>query len=157
MKRIERGTVVDAAGGTARVRLAASAACADCASAGRCLGAGGAERLLEARNGVGAAVGDAVRVRVERPAAASPAVSWGIVAALLLAGAALATLLAGPLLPPSLAAKAPGVGGIVGALAGVLVARRLRRRLRDRGAAAAPAEIEVIEAPARVDSAAPRG
>lgn len=126
----ESGTVIEVRGPTALVRLKRTSACAGCASAGHChAGRGESEQLLEARNEIGAAVGDAVRVAVSARAVinASARIYLLPVAGLLL-GAGAAQLLAGACISAPAGANAAGFGGIAGAVLGVLLGRRLGRR-----------------------------
>jgi sigma-E factor negative regulatory protein RseC len=122
----EGGTVVEVRGRTALVRLRRSSACSGCASAGHCHAGGGeSEQVLEASNEAGAAAGDAVRVAVSSRAVLGASVKiYLLPVAGLLAGAAVAQVLARSTLPPAAAENAAGVGGIIGALLAVLVGRR---------------------------------
>lgn len=132
----ESGTVIEVRGAHALVRLKRSSACSGCASAGQChAGRGESEQLLEVRNEVGAAAGDAVRVAVSTRAAISAAVGTYLLPVVgLLIGAGLAQLLAGTFIPAPAAANAAGLGGIAGAVLGVILGRRMRRRTPSEGA-----------------------
>jgi positive regulator of sigma E activity len=145
----ERGTVAETRGRIAIVRLQRSASCAGCASAGTCrAGRDAGERLLESRNAVGAAVGDAVVVAL--PAQAVIGASAGkyvVPVAGLLAGAGAAQLLAGALISAAAGGTAAGIGGIAGALLGILLGRRLRK-----GSAAGGPLPEITRIVAGVDS-----
>jgi len=132
----ESGTVFEVRGPTALVRLKRSSACSGCASAGQChAGRGESEQLLEARNDIGAAVGDAVRVAVSARAVinASARIYLLPVAGLLL-GAGVAQVLAGLFISAPAGANAAGFGGIAGAILGVLFGRSMGRRASSGGA-----------------------
>jgi sigma-E factor negative regulatory protein RseC len=128
----ESGTVVEVRERTALVRLRRSAACAGCAAAGHChTGRSDGEQLLEARNEVGAAAGDAVRVAVSaRAVIGASARIYLLPVAGLLVGAAGAQVIASALLSASAGDTAAGLGGIAGAIAAVLLGRRLGNRPR---------------------------
>ena len=132
----ESGTVVEVRGPTALVRLKRTSACAGCASAGRCHGGTGAdEQLLEARNEVGAAAGDVVRVAVPARAVLNASARiYLLPVAGLLVGAGVAQLLAATFISTSAGANAAGFGGIAGAILGVLLGRRMERRAGSGGA-----------------------
>ena len=132
----ESGTVVEARGRTALVRLRRSSSCSGCASAGLCRAGGGdSEQLLEARNDAGAAAGDAVRVSVAASAVINASARVYLVpVAGLLAGAGVAQVLAGAFVSADAAANAAGFGGIAGAILGVLLGRHLGRRAAAGGA-----------------------
>lgn len=136
MRIEESGTVVEARGRTALVRMRRTSSCSGCASAGLChAGSGENERLLEARNDAGAAAGDAVRVSVAARAVISASARIYLVpVAGLLAGAGVAQVLAGAFVAADAAAKAAGFGGIAGAILGVLLGRHLGRRAEAVGA-----------------------
>jgi len=132
----ESGTVVEVREHSALVRLRRSSACSGCASAGQChAGGGDSEQLLEARNEVGAAVGDPVRVAVSARAVinASARIYLLPVAGLLI-GAGVAQVLAGTFFSAPAGANAAGFGGIAGAILGVLLGRRMGRRASSGGA-----------------------
>jgi len=131
----ESGTVIEVREHTALVRLKRSSACSGCASAGQCHAGRDNEQLLKARNEVGAAVGDAVRVAVSAGAVINASARiYLLPVAGLLAGAGVAQGLAGTFLSAAAGANAAGFGGIAGAILGVLFARRLGRRASFGGA-----------------------
>ncbi len=132
----ESGTVIELRGARALVRLKRSSACSGCASAGQChAGRGGSERLLEARNEVGAAAGDGVRVAVSTRAAISAAARVYLLPVVgLLIGAGVAQVLAGTFVPAPAGAGAAGLGGIAGAILGVVLGRRMGCRASSDGA-----------------------
>lgn len=147
--------MVEVSAGTALVRLNRSASCAGCASAGQCRAGGGeSERLLEARNAVGAAAGDTVRVAVSAGSALGASARGCLlpVAGLLL-GAGLAEWFVESLVPVQTVGNAAGLGGIAGALLGWLLSRRPARRL----ASAAAAFPRITRVDADVDSPSGRG
>lgn len=116
----EIGTVTENLGRVARVRIERPAMCAGCSG---CIELGGSsQRLIEAENGIGAAVGE--RVECEIPARQLLSHSFFVFVLPLLfmvAGYILAARSAGPL-----PAAAEG-RGIAGAFAGLLVAYALIR------------------------------
>jgi len=141
----ESGTVFEVRGPTALVRLKRSSACSGCASSGQChAGRGESEQLLEARNEIGAAVGDAVRVAVSARAVINASARiYLLPVAGLLAGAGVAQVLAGLFISAPAGANAAGFGGIAGAILGVLLARRRGRRA-EVGAAPLPRIIRIV-------------
>lgn len=151
----ESGTVIEVRERTALVRLKRSSACSECASAGLCHAGGGErEQFLEARNEVGAAVGDAVRVAVSaRAVVNASAMIYLLPVVGLLIGAGVAQFLAGVLISGPAGGNAAGFGGIAGAILGVLLARRRGSRATA-GAAPLPRIARVI---ADVDSLPNRG
>jgi sigma-E factor negative regulatory protein RseC len=151
----ESGTVVEVRGRTALVRLRRSAACSGCAAAGHChAGRGEGEQLLEARNEVGAAAGDAVRVAVSaRAVIGASARIYLLPVAGLLTGAAAAQLIASTLISAPAGDTAAGIGGIAGAVGAVLLGRRLANR-PSAGEAPLPSIVRVV---AGVDSTPRRG
>jgi sigma-E factor negative regulatory protein RseC len=128
----ESGTVVEARDRTALVRLKRTSACSGCAAAGHChAGQGEREQLLEARNDIGAARGDAVRVAVPaRAVIGASARIYLLPVGGLLAGAAAAQSFARAFISAQAGDVAAGVGGIVGVVVAVLVGRRFGNRLR---------------------------
>lgn len=150
----ESGTVVEARGRTALVRLKRSSACSGCASAGHCHAGGGeSEQLLEARNEAGARAGDTVRVAVSaRVVINASARIYLLPVAGLLLGAGAAQVLAGAFISAAAGANAAGFGGIAGAFLGVLLGRRLGRVVS--GEAPLPRITRVV---ANVDSLSNRG
>jgi sigma-E factor negative regulatory protein RseC len=126
----ESGTVVELRERTALVRLRRSSACAGCASAGRChTGPGEREQLLEAWNEAGAVVGESVRVAVPAKAVlGASARIYLLPVGGLLAGAAVAQVLASAFISAPAGETAAGIGGIAGAVAAVLLGRKLRSR-----------------------------
>jgi sigma-E factor negative regulatory protein RseC len=128
----ESGTVVEVRERTALVRLRRSSACSGCAAAGHChAGRGEGEQLLEARNEVGAAAGDAVRVAVSaRSVIGASARIYLLPVAGLLLGAGAAQMIASALISAPAGETAAGIGGIGGAVAAVLLGRRLGNRPR---------------------------
>lgn len=121
--------MVEVRAGTALVRLNRSASCAGCASAGQCrTGSGESERLLEARNDVGASAGDAVRVAVSgRSALGAPARGCLLPLVGALLGAGLAELFVAAVVPSQAGGNAAGLGGAAGAILGWLLGRRPAR------------------------------
>ena len=134
----ESGTVIEVRGPHALVRLKRSSACSGCASAGQChAGRGEREQLLEARNEVGAAVGDGVRVAVSARAVINASARIYLLPVVgLLVGAGLAQVLAGAFISAPAGANAAGFGGIAGAVLGVVLGRRMGRRAPSDGAPA---------------------
>jgi len=126
----ESGTVVEVRERTALVRLRRSPACAGCAAAGRChAGRDESEQLLEARNEVGAATGDAVRVAVSaRAVVGASARIYLLPVGGLLVGAAAAQVFASAFISARAGDTAAGLGGIAGAVAAALLGRRLGKR-----------------------------
>jgi len=132
----ESGTVTEVREHTALVRLRRSTACSGCASAGQChAGRGESEQLLEARNEIGAAVGEAVLVAVSARAVINASARiYLLPVAGLLVGAGVAQLLAGAFISAAAGANAAGLGGIAGAILGVLLGRRMGRQASTGGA-----------------------
>jgi len=132
----ESGTVVVVRATTALVRMKRSSACSGCASAGKChAGRDESEQLLEARNEVGAAVGEAVLVAVSARAVLNASARiYLLPVAGLLVGAGVAQLLAGTFISAPAGASAAGFGGIAGAILGVLLGRRTGRKAAAGGA-----------------------
>lgn len=132
----ESGTVIEARGPTALVRLKRSSACSGCASAGTChAGSGESEQLLEARNEVGAVAGEAVLVAVSARAVINASARiYLLPVAGLLFGAGVAQLCAGTFISVPAGANAAGFGGIAGAVLGVLLGRRMGRKAAAGGA-----------------------
>ncbi len=126
----ESGTVVEVRERTALVRLRRTPACAECASALQChTGRDAGERLLEARNDVGAVAGDAVLVAVSARAVINASARIYILPVVgLLIGAGVAQLLAGTFISPQAGGTAAGFGGIAGAVLAALYGRRAARR-----------------------------
>ena len=143
----ERGTVIEARGRTALVRLRRSSACSGCAAAGQChAGRGESEQLLEALNEAGAAAGDAVLVAVSARAVISASMKiYLLPVAGLLAGAAVAQALAETFISALAGANAAGFGGIAGAILGVFLGRRLGTRAAG-GKAQLPRIVRIVAA-----------
>ncbi|MFO7650650.1 MAG: SoxR reducing system RseC family protein [bacterium] len=135
--------VVRVAGGNAEVEVTARGACGGCSNAAVCGAVGGKQRVLLARNPVGAAPGDWVAIQVsEARGTLSAVLVFGVPAALMLAGVLAGGLLMGDLWAGILA----GVGLVLGVVIVTIVDRQVARSGRG-----LPEIVRKIESPEELD------
>lgn len=107
----EQGRVVKVVGGRAEVEVVPSGACSHCGAAGICNWTGKKEKIVEARNPVGAKPGETVVLgRSGKVGAGSALLVFGLPALLLVAGVVLGSLLLNERWAGILAAAGLGLG-----------------------------------------------
>ncbi|MEO0085688.1 MAG: SoxR reducing system RseC family protein [candidate division WOR-3 bacterium] len=110
----EQGRVVKTLGERAEVEVVPAGACSHCGAAGMCNWTGKREKIVVARNPVGAKVGQTVVMsRSERVGAGSALLVFGLPSLLLVAGVIIGSLLRNDVLAGILAAIGLGLGAAI--------------------------------------------